>query len=71
MKRRPSVRQMLAADPGVKPNFRSGGSFTDRLYNDTVVDVNSTDQGFHYLLGALRSRAPGQWSANILEFCED
>ncbi len=64
MRKRPSIRQMMAPDPGVKPSFQNNAQ---RMYNDTIVDSNSTDMGFNYLLGALRSRAPGQNTANVLE----
>ena len=36
-------------------------------YEDSIIDAPSTVANYEYLLGALRSKAPGQWSQNLLE----
>lgn len=36
-------------------------------YKDSIVDTPSAVANYQYLLGALRSKAPGQWSQNLLE----
>lgn len=41
--------------------------FTGRLHNDTVVDSAAAARDFDYLLGALRSKAPGMWVDNKVE----
>lgn len=38
-----------------------------RMFNDTTVDAGSAASNYQYLLGALRSRAPGMYSANVME----
>jgi len=53
MKKRPRIRDWLDTDAPKQAPVR-----------DTVVD---SPFGYHYLLAALRSRAPGQWSQNLLE----
>lgn len=44
-----------------------GAGTNDKLPKDSVIDAPSTVANFEYLLAALRSKAPGQWSQNLLE----
>ena len=43
------------------------GNVPPRGFKDSVIDAPSTVANFEYLLAALRSKAPGQWSQNLLE----
>lgn len=36
-------------------------------YKDAIIDAPSAVANYEYLLGALRSKAPGQWSQNVME----
>src|SRR6516162_9381167 len=71
MKARPSVRDWLKIGEGItEPEDAYADpvrKFTDRLSKDTVIDAPSVVANYQYLLGALRSQAPGQWSRNYLE----
>lgn len=57
---RPRMSEWLALHPG-KP---APNRFTERLYSDSTIDAPSVVSNYEYLLGALRSRAPGQHSSN-------
>lgn len=41
--------------------------FTSRLNNDTVIDAPAATANWQYLLGAMRSKAPGAWPQDQLE----
>lgn len=43
----------------------------DRQFNDTTVDSPSTTANYLYLLGALRSKAPGAWADNKLTLTQN
>lgn len=43
------------------------GDLYRELPKDSVIDAPSAAANFQYLLAALRSKAPGQWSQNVLE----
>lgn len=43
----------------------------DRQYQDTTVDSPSVTANYLYLLGALRSKAPGSWADNKLTLTQN
>ncbi len=59
MAKKQSLGQFL---DGVQPE-----SLYRKLPQDNVIDAPSSVANYMYLLAALRSNAPGQWSANLLE----
>jgi hypothetical protein len=57
----------------LQPAYRNPLSLMqDRQFNDSIsIDAPSTTANYLYLLGALRSRAPGQWSSNVLTLTQN